>query len=217
MSLPYDLLLLDFGGVCLLNPVELHHVAEQKLGLPANSIDWLGPIDPSTDGLWREMTTGESLREREYWAQRAAEVGAATGRTLSLREYMTLLYSPPTPELIRPDATSTVERARCAGYAVSILTNDLRSFHGTEWEADVPFFDLIDHVIDGSDTGILKPDPLAYERAARITETAPHRILFVDDQQLSVDGADRCGIDAMWFDIADPAASWAEVATRLGL
>lgn len=216
-SRPYDLLLLDFGGVCLLSPVELHAVAETKLGLPSGTFTWLGPIDPSADELWRDMTAGNELREREYWTTRANEVGAAAGRTMSVQEYMTLLYSPPSDDLIRPGCGSLVADAFAAGLSVSVLTNDLRTFHGEEWEKGITVLGKVDHIVDCSETSILKPDPRAFERAMTVTGHAADRILFVDDQQLSVRGAEAVGIDAVWFDIAHPPRSWQQVAERLGL
>lgn len=213
----YDLLLLDFGGVCLLSPVELHAVAEKKLGLPSGTFTWLGPIDPSTDKLWRDLTAGNELREREYWTRRASDVGAAAGRTMSVQEYMTLLYSPPSDDLIRPGCGSLVADAFAAGLSVSVLTNDLRAFHGQEWEKSITVLGQVDHIVDCSATGILKPDPRAFERAMTVTGFAAERILFIDDQQLSVRGAEAVGIDAMWFDVAHPTPSWRQVAGRLGL
>lgn len=213
----HDLLLLDFGGVCLLNPVELHDKTERLLGLPGGSLTWMGPVDPSTDGLWRRMIAGDGLTERDYWAQRAAEVGTAAGRELDTADYMRLLYDPPTPELIRPGAIKTVRRALDAGFAVSILTNDMRAFHGRAWEHGVEFLAMVDHIVDCSDTNVLKPDPRAFARAAEITGIAPERTLFVDDQPRSVEGAEAVGLEAMWFDIANAASSWDDVASRLGL
>ncbi len=216
-SADVDLLLLDFGGVCLLNPVELHGRAEAQLGLPPGTFTWMGPVDPSTDQLWRTMIAGEGVTEREYWAQRARDVGAAAGREMELAAYMELLYEPPTPELIRPGATATVTAALAAGYGVSILTNDMRAFHGRQWEHGVEFLSLVDHIVDCSDTNILKPDPRAFARAEEITGVAADRMLFVDDQPRSVAGAEYAGLKAMWFDIANAESSWADVARRLGL
>lgn len=215
-SRDFDVLLLDFGGVCLVNPVELHAKAEQHLGLPPGSFAWLGPVDPSTDELWRHMIAGE-LTEREYWAQRAAEVGQAAGREVSVSEYMSLLYDPPSDDLIRPAARQTVERALEAGFGVSILTNDMRAFHGREWEKGIEFLGLVDHIVDCSDTNILKPDPRAFARAQEIIGVGGARVLFVDDQPRSVAGAEAVGLTGMWFDIANAEDSWVEVAQRLGV
>ncbi|NNE96149.1 MAG: HAD-IA family hydrolase [Acidimicrobiales bacterium] len=212
----FDVLLLDFGGVCLLNPVELHGRAEAHFGLEPGALTWLGPVDPSTDFLWRDMIAGD-LTEREYWAQRAAEVGALSGRELSTAGYMSALYDPPSDDLIRPAARATVERALAAGLGVSILTNDMRAFHGREWEHGIDFLAIVDHIVDCSDTDILKPDPRAFARAEEIVGTAASRMLFVDDQPRSVAAAEELGFTAMWFDISDPAAAWHQVAARLGV
>lgn len=214
---PYDLLLLDFGGVCLLNPVELHHVAEAKLGLPPGTFTWLGPLDPGSDPLWQELTAEAELRERDYWSARAAEVGAAAGRSLSVADYMRLLYWPPSDELIRPGCTRVVTAALGAGLGVSVLTNDLRAFHGPDWAAQISVLAQVDRVFDCSEIGILKPDRRAFTWALGESGHDPDRVLFVDDQPLSVDGARAVGIDALWFDIATPAACWNDVARRLGL
>ena len=209
-----DVLLLDFGGVCLLNPVELHHRAEAALGLAPGTLDWLGPVDPATDELWRALLDGQ-LTERAYWATRAAQVGEVAGRALDTRGYMHLVYDPPTPDLIRPEATTVVRHALDQGRGVSVLTNDLRAFHGPEWERQIPFLRLVDHVVDCSDTGILKPDPRAFERAAAVVGVELDRMLFVDDQPANVAGAEAVGLESILFDIAEPAASWSHVLGRL--
>jgi len=212
----FDVLLLDFGGVCLLNPVELHDRTEEALGLDPGSLDWLGPVDPSTDHLWRSLMAGD-LTEREYWAKRASEVGAAAGRVLDTRHYMRLVYDPPTPDMIRHEATSVAEQALAAGYGVSVLTNDLRAFHGVAWQRQIPFLSLVDHVVDCSDTGILKPDPNAFHRAAEVIGVELDRMLFVDDQPVNVAGAEAVGLETIGFDIAEPVASWRLVADRMGI
>jgi len=210
-------LLLDFGGVCLLNPVELHRRTESLLGLEEGTLAWMGPVGPDTDPLWQRMLAGDGVTEREYWAQRAIDVGVAAGRDFSIRDYMDLLYDPPFAEMIRPAAVEVVTSARAVGLGVSILTNDMRAFHGKQWEASVGFFDLVDHIVDCSDTGCLKPDPRAYQRAVDIIDVEPGRVLFVDDQPANAEGATSFGIDAIWFDVADAEGAWSSVAERLGL
>ncbi|MGA9276165.1 HAD-IA family hydrolase [Ilumatobacter sp.] len=213
----HDVLLLDFGGVCLLNPVEMHDRAESTLGLPPGTFDWMGPVDPSTDPLWRSMIAGGELTEREYWERRAADVGTAAGRELSLRDYMIMLFDPPIAGMIRPEATDVATRALAAGYGVSILTNDMRAFHGRTWEADVDFLQLVDHLVDCSDTDILKPDPRAFQRAVDMIGVPAERVLFVDDQPLNVKGAESFGLDAVWFDISNAGDAWNDVAGLLAL
>ncbi len=211
------MLLLDFGGVCLLNPVELHHRAEELLDLPAGTFDWLGPVDPSTDELWRRMIAGDGLTERDYWALRAVEVGKTAGRDMDLRAYMTMLYDPPTPEIVRTEALDVVQRALAAGYGVSVLTNDMRAFHGREWETGIELLQTVDHIVDCSDTDILKPDPRAYQRAVDMIGKPAERMLFIDDQPRNVDGAIAVDMDALWFDVSDAVGAWGAIAARLGV
>ncbi len=216
-SREHDVLLLDFGGVCLLNPVELHAQTEAALGLEPGTLDWMGPLDPSTDSLWRRMVAADDLTEREYWALRATEVGELAGRPMETRDYMRLVYEPAHDGLIRPECVEVVRQALAAGFGVSVLTNDLRAFHGTEWEQGVAMLRMIDHLVDCSDTGILKPDPRAFTRAAELIGVPLDRMLFVDDQPINVQGGIDAGLDSVWFDVGNAATAWAGVASRLGL
>jgi putative hydrolase of the HAD superfamily len=130
---------------------------------------------------------------------------------------MAIIYTPPSDAMTRPEATTVARAARAAGYGVSALTNDLRAFHGSEWHTRIPFFGLLDHLADCSDTDILKPDPRAYQRAVDISGVAPERMLFVDDQPLNISGAEAFGMQVHWFDVAKATRSWQDVADRLGL
>lgn len=211
----FDVLLLDFGGVCLLNPVELHHVAESTLGLEPGTLTWMGPIDPDTDDAWVAMIEGRGLTERQYWAQRALDVGRAAGRDLDLAAYMRMLFEPPRAELIRPACIEVVAEARAAGIRIAVLTNDLAAFHGPDWAAGLSFFESVDRLFDCSTTGVLKPDERAYRWVLDECGVDADRVLFVDDQPINVAGAERVGMSVHWFDIAHAADSWAEVGERI--
>ncbi|MEL6190283.1 MAG: HAD family phosphatase, partial [Myxococcota bacterium] len=116
-------LLLDFGGVCLLNPVELHRSLERRMGLPEGTFNWMGPIDPSTDPLWQRLLAKE-VTEREYWHQRAKDVGEAAGKgpDWTLRDYMNVAYDEPEETIVRESARAIVRDAKAAGRKVGILT-----------------------------------------------------------------------------------------------
>jgi putative hydrolase of the HAD superfamily len=214
----FDVLLLDFGGVCLRSPVELHRVVEDHFALPHGTFTFRGPLDPRGDELYARSIAGD-ITERDYWAMRAEEVGRVAGVALDTRGYMEIAYDAGGDVLIRPEADAVVARAQEAGLGVSVLTNDLRAFHGEEWAARIDFLARVDHVVDCSHIGFLKPDPRAYAYALDVLEHRddPARILFVDDQPLNVEGGDAAGMIGHFFDIADAAASWSAVASRLGL
>lgn len=213
-----DVLLLDFGGVCLVSPVELHRVVERHLGLEPGTFTWMGPLDPTGDELYARSIGDDDITERDYWTMRAAEVAATAGVELDLRGYMNVAYDAPGDVLIRPEAVDVTHRARAAGLGVSVLTNDLRAFHGDDWVERIEFLHDVDHLIDCSFAGFLKPDPRAYQYALdTIGDADPARILFVDDQPLNVAGGEEAGLTSMWFDIADARGSWKRVAERLGI
>jgi len=214
MNPDIDLLLLDFGGVVLKHPFELHHVTERLLGLEPGAIPWFGSVDPSTDPMWQRAMDGE-LTETDYWNQRATEIGELAGRPLTRDDYFDVLYEEPTLELMRTEAFDVVRAARDAGYAMSILTNDLLTFRGQEWADKVTFFEHADHIIDCGVVGSLKPDPRAYEAAVETTGVEASRTFFVDDLTANVVGAEAAGMQALWFDVANASASWAAVAKRL--
>jgi putative hydrolase of the HAD superfamily len=206
----FSALLLDFGGVCLRNPVELHRQVEATLGLAPLTLTWMGPLAPATDRLWQAMQQGE-LSEREYWQRRAADIGRAAGRRLTLAQYMAACFDRPEEEIIRPEAVEVVAAARRKGVRVGLLTNDLEAFHGREWKQRIAFLRELDSFTDASVTGVLKPDPRAYAQALAGLGAAPGEVLFVDDQPGNVEGARRLGIESFRFDVAHPQGSWQQV------
>ena len=210
----FSVLLLDFGGVCSLYPVELHRHTEASFGLPRGSLTWLGPVAPDTDPLWQELLA-DRLTERGYWDRRVAEIGEAAGRSLSVRDYMSNCYSLPEAEIIRPEAVEVVSAARQAGMKIGILTNDLEAFVGPGFTDKINFFRLIDSMTDVSHAGILKPDPRAYQRALADLGAEKPDVFFVDDQPGNIAGAQQFGIATMHFDMVDPVAAWAAVRRRI--
>ena len=72
-------LIFDFGGVVSRTLFETHDLTEQALGLPAGTLDWRGPFDPTTDALWTSMQN-EEITERDYWGQRTKEVSLLVGK-----------------------------------------------------------------------------------------------------------------------------------------
>lgn len=191
-------LLLDFGGVVLRTPFEL-------------DVPWRGPFAPETDELWRAFQTGD-IDERAYWARRAAEAGHADTRAL-----MNVVYAGPESEIVRPEITALVRDAKDAGITVSVLSNELRMFHGREWMARLEILSLVDAIVDASDTKILKPDPRAYRLALDAMGLAAEQVLFVDDQPKNIAGARAVGLGCELFDVTDATASVARCRARLGL
>ncbi len=209
-------LVLDFGGPVLRTPFELLRGGEARVGLLAGSLSWTGPFDAAADADWCAMQAHE-ITERDYWQRKADEFAALTGREASFRGLMDVLFAAPEDELVRPEARRLAEDARAAGVQVAVCTNDMQAFHGLEWVQSNQFLTLVDVLVDGSVEHILKPDPRIYLMVVERLGIAAGDCVFVDDQPGNVAGAQAVGMQSVWFDVTEPASSYAEARALLGL
>lgn len=134
--------------------------------------------------------------------------------TPSHEEYLTA----PSPEStslshVRDACIRVVLQARTEGLVVAVLSNEV----DMSWPHSRAFLQSVDHVFACSDNRIFKPDRRAYERALLITGIGAAKTLFVDDEPDNIAGAIGVGLAAVLFDLADPEASWREIAGLLGL
>jgi putative hydrolase of the HAD superfamily len=205
-------LLLDFGGVVLKTPFELRHLAERTLG----PLAWAGPFDPDNDPQWRAFQAGE-IRERAFWAERAEGYGRDT------KSFMHLFYEPSGDHLVRPEVAALIREYKEAGGTVGVLTNDLQAFHGAAWMDALSIIKDFDFIVDGSITGILKPDPRAFRLALDAIEesidrsVAPESVVFVDDQLVNFGGAHEVGIETLWFDPTNPVESIVRINAAIAI
>lgn len=209
-------LVLDFGGPVLLTPFEL--VVDQP-GTPAYGLLHMrGPLATAEqpDPTWEDLQAGR-ITERAYWAARAEQWHESGGHEPDIRAMIAHLYEPPRPELVREQARALVRDARAAGLPVGILTNDLRAFHSEHWIEKIEIVGDVDVVVDGSVEGHLKPARQLYELLSERLGVSYPDMVFLDDQATNIRGAEALGIPSVWFDVADPDTSYAEVRKRLGL
>ena len=102
-----------------------------------------------------------------------------------------------------PDAYALMADARAAGYKVGVLTNDGASISGADYFQQFAEFQALDAFVDAREFGAAKPDPEPYLRAAEALGTAPERIVFLDDAQVCVDGAEAVGMTGVKVDPLD--------------
>lgn len=205
MTTPLKHLLLDFGGPVLLTPFELAGKVEQTLG----PMPWRGPFDTGTDPEYVRWQSGE-MSERDYWTMRAQAFG------LDVPGLMRHFYEPAGDYLVRPQMAELIARHRSCGRIVGVLTNDMDAFHGPDWKSGISVIKEFDFIIDGSITGYLKPDPRAFRLALEaFGNPDPADVVFVDDQQNNLRGAEGVGITTVYFDPTDPAASIERIETAL--
>jgi putative hydrolase of the HAD superfamily len=207
-------LILDFGGVISRTLFETHATTERALGLAPGTLRWRGPFDPATDALWQDMQA-ERLSERDYWLQRAREVGRLIGEEWDRMETFVRRARGAEPAaVIRPEAVAAIDAAQAAGCQLAILSNELDLFYGADFRARLPLLERFDAIVDATHTGILKPDARAYRQCLDALGVDPAESVFVDDQARNVAGAERVGMRTVHFDVTAPAASYAQ-ALRL--
>lgn len=210
-------LLLDFGSVITYSLFEKHRDTEVILGLPEFSLDWLGPLDPATDELWRSLQDNE-ITEREYWARRADELGRACGEPgWDMHTLLSRVRHTRPNDAIRTEMRALVRAASRAGIKVGILSNELELFYGQTFLDRLDIMADISVVIDGSHSKILKPNAEAYRAAVDAMQLPAARLLFVDDQFRNIVGAHAAGLQTQHFDLRDTAGCIAAVAARLSL
>jgi putative hydrolase of the HAD superfamily len=210
-------LVLDIGGVVLRNARELvrHRtaLAEPAVTAYADEIDLAGPGDE----LWHRMLRHE-VTERAYWAQRAAEIGSVLGEDgWTTRRLINWLYERPSSEWLTEEVVALMHDTKAAGLPLVALTNDLVDFHGPEWADAQEWLEPFDTIVDGSVTGVLKPDPAAYRAAIEATGVPAPETVYLDDMPVNVAGGLAAGLQAIEVHHHDKAAAVAEARLRLGL
>jgi len=209
-------LLLDFGSVVTFSVFEIAAQAERRLGLPAGTLNWRGPIEPAGDPLWRDMQA-DIITERQYWEQRSAEIGALLGKQWQPIDFFRAIRGKDLNDDVRPAIFTLVEAAKQAGLKVGILSNELELFAGREALQDLRILRLMDVVVDASHTDVLKPDPRAYQSALELLGEAAPDVLFVDDQLRNILGARKAGLQVHHFRVEEPETSVNHIRRALRL
>jgi putative hydrolase of the HAD superfamily len=210
-------LLLDIGGVVHNTGVRMVERLARREPAMRPVIEEIGGIASDRDELWQRMLRRQ-VTERDYWAQRAAELGAAVGETWDTRALMDRFYQLPEHEWLCAPTIELMTDAKAAGLRVGALTNDMTAFHGPEWVARQEHLKLFDVIVDASLTGVMKPDPRAFRGGAEALGLPAEQIVFLDDMPWNTEGARQAGMTAVrvpWDDPA-PAIDTARELLRLG-
>lgn len=208
-------LILDFGGVISRTLFETHALSEAALGLAAGTLTWQGPFAPETDTLWQAMQT-DQISERDYWLQRTREVGRLLGEEWTeMQTFVQRARGADVAAVIRPEAVSAIQQAKALGYKLGILSNELDLFYGADFRERLPLLKNFDVIVDATYTGILKPDPRAYQACLQALGVAAVQAVFVDDQARNIEGAKACGLQVVTFDVFEPAQSFSKALQRL--
>jgi putative hydrolase of the HAD superfamily len=209
-------LLLDIGGVVHATGIDLVGRLAEAEPAVRPVLERIGGIATDRDELWQAMLAGR-VTERQYWAQRSAELGAAVGQTWDTKAMIGRLYQLPQQDWLRADMVDLMTEAKAAGLRVGALTNDLTDFHGPDWVAAQEHLKLFDVIVDAGLIGVLKPDPRAFRHAAAELGLPVEQIVFLDDMPPNVAGARRVGMTAVRVPWEDPGPAIDTARELLGL
>ncbi len=209
-------LLLDIGGVVHNTGIRLVGRLAEREPAMRPVIEEIGGIASDRDELWQRMLRRQ-VSEREYWAQRAAEFGAAVGETWDTRAMMRRFYELPEREWLCAATVELMADTKAAGLRLGALTNDMTAFHGPDWVARQEHLKLFDIIVDASLTGVMKPDPRAFRGGAEALGLPPEQIVFLDDMPWNVEGAHRAGMTAVRVPWDDPGPAIDTARTLLRL
>jgi putative hydrolase of the HAD superfamily len=160
----------------------------------------------------------DQITEREYWMERTRSVGNLLGEDWKdMQTFVQRARGADVEAVIRPEAIAAVHQAKAAGCKLAVLSNELDLFYGASFRERLPLLQLFDVIIDATYTGILKPDPRAYEMCSNALKVLPKDCVFVDDQSRNVMGAIQVGWQTVHFDVTQPAKSYEMALKVLGI
>jgi putative hydrolase of the HAD superfamily len=119
--------------------------------------------------------------------------------------------------MIDPEAITLLQQARAAGKRTGVLTNDAYTFIGRAFFDARPEFAGLDAFVDAAETGVRKPAPEAYLRAAAELGVAPPEVVFLDDTPECVEGARQVGMVGIHVDPSDKVSAFDQARRLLGI
>jgi len=195
----YQAILFDLGGVL----VELSGITTMQ-----SWTNW------DLDELWRRWLASPTVRRFESGQIPAEQFGRDLVQEFSLpveADYFLEQFAQ-WPKGPFPGVEDLINRVS-DGYQIGCLSNT-NALHWNIMNEEMAFFQRFDICFPSHLTGFLKPDEAVFEHVASRLELSPEKILFIDDNQINVDGARKVGFAAYTAHGVEGAMS---LLTELGL
>lgn len=196
----FEVVLFDLGGVL----VDVQG-APVMIGAAGEAVD---------EELWRRWLTSPAVRDFETGRTTPEEFGAAMVAEFDLEvgpdEFLEAFRD--WPRGFYP-GTEALLAHLSEGYRLGCLSNS-NPLHWTRFQRELRLSEVFDHRFASHLIGSLKPDREVFDHVVAELACPPGRVLFLDDNQMCVDGAREAGLSAHRARGLDGAA---EVLTRLGI
>jgi putative hydrolase of the HAD superfamily len=179
---PYDVLLFDLGGVI----IELD-------GLPVWQ-EWTR--EPDERAVWERWLRSPAVRRFESGRAGAQEFADEIVREFGLEiapaDFLTHFAGWPRAPF--PGVLDLLAALR-GRFRLACLSN-CNELHWPRFLGEMGLRAAFDRHLSSHELGALKPDREIFVRAVRELDAAPDRILFLDDNELNVQGARAAGLHA---------------------
>jgi putative hydrolase of the HAD superfamily len=188
ISIPDRVVVFDYGEVISLSPTD----ADKRI------VEELAGVEPAM--LWprywatRDELDRGSLSVSEYWTAIGEDLGAdwsgARIHEIWLADFRSWLS-------VEPDVFELLSRLKAGGTRTALLSNAGQDFGGAFRFS--PLGALFDHFFVSGELLLLKPEPSIYEHVVRTLGVASRDIVFIDNREINVRGAESIGITGHVF------------------
>lgn len=206
----FDAVVFDFSGVMVSSAFTAIGAAAADHDMDEDAfIEYLlGPYAEDTDHAWHKAERGEiGIMD---WITDTMSRAEADGLGLDLGFMASMLGELEVYDVMVDAARSL----RADGYKTSLLTNNIAEGRDS-WRPMLPLDEIFDDVVDSSEVGMRKPNPLIYRLALdRLGGVAPERAVMLDDFPGNCGGARGVGMAAIL--VEDPEVAVEELRALLG-
>jgi putative hydrolase of the HAD superfamily len=209
VSVRFEAVIFDLGGVVLPSPFEAWAEYEDELGVDVGFIR--GVVARSGDeGAWARHERGE-IGFNDFVRDFEAECSAGGSDDVSGAEVMARLVARPDP---RPEMLAAIRAVRDVGLRTGALTNNWAAPEPGARSVDL-LADLFDVVVESSVEGLRKPDPRIYTLTCDRLGVVPDRTVFLDDLGVNLKPARTLGMHTI--KVVDPVEALRELGAVLGV
>jgi len=182
-STDVELILFDLGGVL----IELTGVGQM--------IEWSRP-QLTADGMWEKWLASPAVRSFESGQSDPGAFACAVIDEFGLPVVPEVFLDAfiKWPKGAFPGVHRLLRRLRTS-HRLGVLSNT-NSLHWDRFDQEMEFMSYFDYRFASHLIGRLKPDPETFRFVSDQTGIDPKKILFLDDNQVNIDGAREAGLTA---------------------
>ncbi|MGN6742809.1 MAG: HAD-IA family hydrolase [Amnibacterium sp.] len=193
IRIPDRVLLFDYGEVISLPPTEADRAALLAVAGVAAGPFWRGYA------AYRDRLDGGDLTADQYWAAIAADCGAEWDAAKRQALWCADMRGWITADR---DVVALLEALHAGGTRLALLSNAAEEYGSLFRFAPIGRF--LEQVFVSGELRASKPDPAVYLHVCRELGIAPDRLVFVDNREVNVRGAESIGATGHVFTGADP-------------